>query len=239
MEQAEMEQAAQAASEQPETEHAEMQPPEDENGEMQPEEQKPLFTFNDVIEILETMLVSVFTILLVFAYLIRPVTVDGRSMLPTLHNADRLVMYRLFYQPKPGDIVVVSDYGGNVLDASGNVVPSGYSLNENLIKRVIAVEGQKLEIDASTGSVYVDDVRQDEPYINAPTTTDDRAFTYPITIPEGYIFVMGDNRNHSTDSRSASVGLVRKEDVLGKAFFRYYAADDEDNPPKGKLGFVG
>lgn len=204
-----------------------------------PPEEKKRRIFNDVMEILETMLVSVFVILMVFAYLVRPVTVDGNSMLPTLHNADRLVMFRLFYQPKQGDIVVVSDYGGHVLDADGNVVPSGYSLNENLIKRVIAVGGQKLEIDASTGSVYVDDVRLDEPYIRAATTTDDRAFEYPITIPEGYIFVMGDNRNHSTDSRSASVGLVSVDDVLGTTFFRYYAANDEDYPPKGTIGFVG
>lgn len=194
---------------------------------------------NDVMEILETMLVSVFIILMIFAYLMRPVTVDGSSMFPTLHNADRLVMFRLFYQPKPGDIVVVSDYGGNVLDADGNVVPSGYSLDENLIKRVIAVGGQKLEVDASTASVYVDDVRLDEPFINAPTMTDDRAFTYPITVPEGYIFVMGDNRNHSTDSRNPSVGLIKVEDVLGKAFFRYYAVDEEGHADNSRIGFVG
>lgn len=204
-----------------------------------PKKRKRLFSFNDMMEVLETMLFSVFVILMVFAYLIRPVTVDGNSMLPTLHNADRLLMFRLCYQPKQGDIVVVSDYGGNVLGVDGQVVPSGYSLNENLIKRVIAVEGQKLEIDASTGSVYIDDVLQDEPYINDLTTTDDHAFQYPITIPEGYVFVMGDNRNHSTDSRNASVGLVKKEDVLGTAFFRYYAADDEDHPPKGEVGFIG
>ena len=232
-----MEQSEMERSEVLEQTEAEQSAADDTAEVLSPKEKKKRL-FNDVMEILETMLVSVFVILMVFAYLLRPVTVEGRSMLPTLHDADRLVMYRLLYQPKQGDIVVVSDYGGNVLDENGNVVPSGASLNENLIKRVIAVGGQKIEVDASTGSVYVDDVRLDEPYIREATLTDDHAFAYPITIPEGYVFVMGDNRNHSTDSRNASVGLVKVEDVLGKAFFRYYAADDEDFPPKGKIGFV-
>ena len=84
--------------------------------------QKKISIFNEVIEILESMLVPAFVILLLFSYLMRPVTVDGRSMVPTLHDQDRLLMYRLFYTPEQGDIVVVSDYGGNVLDGNGNVV---------------------------------------------------------------------------------------------------------------------
>ncbi len=201
--------------------------------------QKKISIFNEVIEILESMLVPAFVILLLFSYLMRPVTVDGRSMVPTLHDQDRLLMYRLFYTPEQGDIVVVSDYGGNVLDGNGNVVPSGYSLDENLIKRVIAVGGQKLEVRSAEGAVYVDDVRLDEPYIHELTMTDDRAFNYPITIPEGYVFVMGDNRNHSTDSRSVSVGLVKEENILGRAYFRYRAMPDTvEDLPKGKLGFL-
>ena len=94
-------------------------------------------------------------------------------------------------------------------------------------------------MDADQGAVYVDDVRLDEPYINELTMTNDRAFEYPIVIPEGYVFVMGDNRNHSTDSRSAYVGLVDKNDVMGRAFFRYHAAKDKDTGEKlGSVGFV-
>ena len=192
--------------------------------------------FSEVVDILETMLVSVFVILLIFSYLIRPVTVDGSSMVPTLHDKDRLVMFRLFYSPQRGDVVVVNDHGGHVLNGD-TVVASGYSLNECIIKRVIAVPGQEVYIDESVGEVYVDGELQDEPYINELTYTNDHAFEYPITIPEGYVFVMGDNRNHSTDSRSAAVGLVDKNDVMGRAFFRYHA---EKDPATGeKLGSVG
>ncbi|MCR4644422.1 MAG: signal peptidase I [Oscillospiraceae bacterium] len=195
--------------------------------------------FNDVIDILETMLVSVFAVLLIFGYFMRPVTVEGRSMVPTLHNADRLVMFRLLYQPKQGDIVVVNNYEGHTLDEDGNIVPTK-GLDENIIKRVIAVSGQKVEVNSDKGEVYVDGVMLNEPYVNELTYTDDRAFTYPIVVPEGYIFVMGDNRNHSTDSRSTRVGLVSKEDVLGRAYFRYLPATPEEgsDEEKGSFGFI-
>ncbi|MBP0973295.1 MAG: signal peptidase I [Oscillospiraceae bacterium] len=195
--------------------------------------------FNDVIDILETMLVSVFGVLLIFGYFMRPVTVEGRSMVPTLHNEDRLVMFRLLYQPKQGDVVVVDNQEGHILDADGNIEPHK-GLNENIIKRVIAVSGQKVEVNSDKGEVYVDGVKLDEPYVNELTYTDDRAFSYPIVIPDGYIFVMGDNRNHSTDSRSAYVGLVSKEDVLGRAYFRYLPATPEEgsDEEKGSFGFI-
>ena len=192
-------------------------------------EQKKSDLFNDIVEILETMLMSVFVVLLLFTYLIRPVTVDGRSMVPTLQNQDKLVMRRILYQPHQGDVVVVNNYAGHLLDSSGNVVESGSALNEILIKRVIAVSGQTVEVRENEGLVYVDGVALDEPYTNEPTLTNDGAFNYPITIPEGYIFVMGDNRNHSTDSRSSYVGLIAKEDVLGNAFFRYCAVTTDDS----------
>lgn len=193
--------------------------------------------FNDIMEILETMMVSVFVILLLFTYFIRPVTVDGHSMVPTLNNGDRLVMYRLFYKPHTGDVIIINNHEAHVLE-NGTVIPLETHLVECLIKRVIAVSGQELRIDASKGEVWVDGELLDEPYINEPVLTDDRAFSYPITIPEGYVFVMGDNRNHSTDSRSPYVGLVSEKDVMGKAFFEYYAAEDKGYE-KTEIGFVG
>jgi len=190
-------------------------------------EQKKNSTFNDIIEILETMLMSVFVVLLLFTYLIRPVTVEGRSMVPTLQNQDKLVMRRILYQPHQGDIVVVNNYEGHILSPDGSVVSSGYALNEILIKRIIAVSGQSVEVRADEGLVYVDGVALDESYTNEPTLTNDGAFSYPITVPEGYVFVMGDNRNHSTDSRNPSVGLIAEEDILGNAFFRYCAVETD------------
>ena len=200
--------------------------------------EKRIDWFSEIADILEAMLISVFGVLLIFGYLLRPVTVDGRSMVPTLYNEDKLVMFRLFYQPHAGDVVVVNNHGGHIFSGD-RVVDSGASLDECIIKRVIATSGQKIEIKAAEGQVYVDDVLLDEPYINELTYSDDRAFEYPITIPDGYVFVMGDNRNHSSDSRSLFVGLVDKNDVMGRAFFRYQAAKDPDTGAKlGSVGFV-
>ncbi len=184
----------------------------------------------EILDIAETVLISVFVVLLLFSYVTRPVTVDGRSMNPTLYDGDKLLMYRVLYEPKQGDIVVVNNHEGYVLDKDNKVVSSGYSLNEPIIKRVIAVEGQQVVVDETEGHVYVNGVALEEDYINDRTTTNDGAFVYPITIPKGYIFVMGDNRNKSTDSRSSAVGLVSVDDVLGRTYFRYY--------PFSEMGFL-
>ena len=181
--------------------------------------------FHDIMDIIETMMVSVFVVLLLFTYIMRPVTVDGRSMNPTLVNQDKLVMFRLCYAPTRGDIVVVDNQEGHVLDENGRVKASGYSLHENIIKRIIAVAGQTVEVDEKAGKVYVDGVELDEPYINEPTLSNDGAFIYPITVPEGYVFVMGDNRNHSTDSRDSRVGFISEDDIIGKVALRILPLD--------------
>ena len=223
---------------------AELSPEEQDQEEPQnPEEKKkkPIdkkALLDDILDILETVIFYGFILLMVFSYLIRPVTVEGRSMVPTLHDGDRLVMYRLFYQPKYGDIVVVNNRDGHLLQ-NGEVVESGNSLDECLIKRVIATEGQELNIVASKGEVYIDGVLLDEPYINEKTLTDDGAFSHPITIPEGYVFAMGDNRNHSTDSRNVRVGLIPKDDILGTTFFRFGLGKDPDTGEAlGTIGFI-
>ncbi len=210
-----------------------------------PKQLDPKAVFNDVAEILETMLISVFVVLMLFTYLIRPVTVEGSSMVPTLQNQDRLVMRRILYQPHQGDIVVVSNYrSGHILDADGTtVISSGSALNEILIKRIIAVSGQTIEVRTDEGRVYVDGQPLEENYVNEPTLTNDGAFSYPITVPEGYVFVMGDNRNHSTDSRNPNVGLIAENEILGNAFFRYCSvdtnADGEESVSFRTIGFIG
>ena len=140
----------------------------------------------------------------IFVFFGRTIGVDGISMLNTLHNNDRVIMSGLFYTPKNGNIVIFrspsDDYGAP------------------FVKRVIAVEGQTIDINFETGDVIVDGVILDEPYIYEPTHVRSQ-FNGPITIPAGYIFVMGDNRNNSTDSRAERVGLIDTRLVLGRVLF--------------------
>ena len=185
-------------------------------------EEKKGGVFGDVMEILESIMISVFAVLMIFTFIARPVTVDGRSMMPTLNDKDRLVMRTCLYTPKNGDIVIVDNEHSYTFLSGTNEIIEGQSLNKRLIKRVIAVGGQTVNIDFDSHEVYVDGELLTESYIKEPTILNSGAFDYPITIPEGYIFVMGDNRNNSTDSRDSHVGLVKESDVLGKAVMRFY-----------------
>lgn len=143
---------------------------------------------------------------IIFVFVFRTVGVSGSSMYPTLHDKDRIIL-SAFDKPEQGDVVVTCQ-------------PSSFSYIEpTLVKRVIATGGQTVDIDFGRGKVFVDGVELVEPYINE-LTRDAESFTAPVTVPEGYIFVMGDNRNASTDSRDSRVGLIRDDYVLGKALFR-------------------
>jgi signal peptidase I len=124
-------------------------------------------------------------------------------MTNTLQDGDWLVAVQKSEYER-GDIIIITQ-------------PNYF--NEPLIKRVIATEGQTVDIDFTEGVVYVDGVALDEPYINAPTH-EPEDFTEPVTVPEGCVFVMGDNRNRSTDSRSERVGCLDERLILGKVFLR-------------------
>ena len=151
-----------------------------------------------------------------FLFVGRTIGVDGRSMLQTLHHNDRIIMTNLFYTPRNGDIVIF-------------YCPTARFGETPLVKRVIAVEGQTIDINFDTGDVFVDNVQVYEPYINE-LTTNRQNFAGPVTVPEGHIFVMGDNRNNSTDSRSNDVGLVDTRYVLGKVIFVVIPGEDERSP---------
>ena len=153
-------------------------------------------------------------IMVIFLFLFRVVIVSGSSMYSTLWNGDLLLVTGsvLYSDPEPGDIVVASK--------------DSFNFGEPIIKRVIATEGQTVDIDFETGIVYVDGVALEEPYTYTPTNVQE-GIEFPITIAEGCIFAMGDNRNGSRDSRDPSIGMIDTREVLGKALFLLFPGSGE------------
>ena len=183
--------------------------------------------FGDVLDLVEVGLGTFFVFLILMTYVFRPVLVTGSSMVPTLRNGDSLLMLTLPPVVKPGKIVIIDDQkAGAFADAQQTQVVQRNGYGTTLVKRVIAVGGQELNIDFENGTVAVDGKQLAESYIADLTKRDDGGFTYPLTVPEGYIFVMGDNRMHSTDSRSPIVGLVPEDQVLGTVVMRYNREDE-------------
>lgn len=187
----------------------------------------PLSILYDFLDMVESVLISCFVVMLLFGFVLRPVKVDGSSMVPTLYNMDQLLMISLFYQPAYGDIVVINgDYATLFSDAEQTVPYETQGTDINLVKRVIATGGQTIDIDFDTGNITIDGELLDQSFITLKPTRNEGAFTYPMTVPEGYCFVMGDNRNGSMDSRHPSVGLISEDQVLGHVVLRY-GRDDE------------
>lgn len=158
----------------------------------------------EIYDWLQTIVMAIVFCILVFVFLFRIVSVEGSSMVPTLNDRDKVVISRLFYTPKQGDIVVLTK------KSYGDV---------SIVKRVIAVEGQTVDIDFDNGVVYVDGEALDEPYIAEPTKRR-LDMEFPLTVEEDCVFVMGDNRNRSTDSRDSRIGQVDKRCILGRLLFR-------------------
>ena len=148
---------------------------------------------------------AVLGVVLFFVFVAQMITVQGPSMQNTLYAGDKvLVLKSALCDIESGDIVMIHQYNAQ--------------LNETIIKRVIATGGQTVDIDFDTGTVYVDGVALEEDYI-AERTYSAEGLSFPVTLEEGEIFVMGDNRNHSTDSRSDLLGVIDERYVVGKAIF--------------------
>lgn len=171
---------------------------------------------------IENFIITTFIVMLVFTYIFRTTAVLGSSMSGTLNEGDRLIVTSWYGKPSQGDIVVINARRAVILDRDGNTVESG-GIGGYIVKRIIATEGQSVDIDFERGTVSVDGEVLDEPYANGLTHRDDGAFTgsYPVTVPEGYVFVMGDNRTVSEDSRSYRLGFVSEDDIEGKVVFRF------------------
>lgn len=170
-------------------------------------EQKP--TSPIVLKLYEwvgTFVSSFIIVFILVAFVFRTASVSGSSMVPTLASGDKLIVSNLVSSYGYGDIVVVCQ--------------PNY-LNENLIKRVIAVGGDVVDIDFGQGIVYINGKKIDESYINTITNFQPQdSFNFPLVVPQGFLFVMGDNRNASLDSRSQSIGFIDERYIFGKAYFR-------------------
>ena len=161
---------------------------------------------------LHDMIYMLSAIMLVFLLMFRMVVVSGPSMYSTLWDGDwLLVLSSIFYQnPEQGDIIIAGK--------------DSFNYGEPIVKRVIATEGQKVDIDFEAGIVYVNDVALDEPYTYTPTNLEE-GMSFPLIVSEGCVFAMGDNRNKSRDSRSPDIGLIDHREILGKALFLIYPGD--------------
>lgn len=177
------------------------------------EQEKQMAKGRDLYEWVQSLVGSVLVVVAIFTFVIRMMGVDGHSMLNTLQHGDRLLVVNslLYHDYKYGDIVILRKDG--VFD------------DDPIVKRVIAVEGQTVDIDFTEGIVYVDGEALEENYIREPTYIAEGT-EFPLTVPEGSIFVMGDNRNGSSDSRDYRLGTVDTRYVIGKAAFLIFPGPD-------------
>ncbi|MEG2959027.1 MAG: signal peptidase I [Oscillospiraceae bacterium] len=154
---------------------------------------------------LQTLVMALVTLILVFTFVGRIIGVDGLSMYPTLNHRDMLLLQTIGYTPKQGDVVVATK--------------KDFREGKPVVKRVIATGGQTVDIDYAANTVSVDGAVLDEPYLGEPMYNPSQETVTHAQVPVGSVFVMGDNRNNSTDSRFPELGFIDQREVLGRAFF--------------------
>ncbi len=171
----------------------------------EPQEEKPSFKM-DLYFWTQALIMALVFLILTFTLAGRVIGVIGSSMVPTLHEGDMLLLQSIGYTPQQGDVVVLRK-------------PS--FMADPVVKRVIATEGQHVQVDYAAHCVYVDGVALDEPYINEVMEDPYKSLmtVLDVVVPEGSIYVLGDNRNASSDSRHELLGTVDTRYVLGRALW--------------------
>ena len=185
-----------------------------ENEQLDPKQQEDKIPVSQAITLyLHDIFVLLCTMMVALLLIFRVVVVSGTSMNMTLLNGDYLLLLsNTFYaNPQQGDIVVISK--------------DSFDNGSAFVKRIIATEGQTVDIDFEAGIVYVNGNPMDEPYTNTPTNLYE-GVNFPLMVDDGCIFVMGDNRNESKDSRSTEIGQIDKREILGKAIFLFMPGRD-------------
>lgn len=162
----------------------------------------------NVFEVFQAIISALVVITILFTFAFRVVNVDGSSMKPTLQNNDKVIVSTVGYEAQKGDIVVISSTDG---------------LKEPIVKRIVAVGGDTVDINFTTGVVTVNGT--EEEYTDE-LTSQQFDIAFPITVPEGTVFVLGDNRSVSLDSRSTRVGCVDERLIVGKVLFRFFPLGD-------------
>ena len=167
----------------------------------------------------EIVITAIILLVFLFTFVFKVVEIRGRSMMNTLQHGEKIIISNIAYTPEFGDIVVISRNMHNAVN--------GEVSDEPIIKRVIATEGQVVDIDFDNGIVYVDGNRLTETYTRTPTNLR-WDIKFPVVVESGCVFVLGDNRNDSIDSRSSQIGndgMIDTRYILGKALFRVFPFD--------------
>ncbi len=169
-----------------------------------------------IFEWLDVIVASLVAVVIIFTFVFRIVAIDGSSMNNTLFHGERVIITNLFYEPERGDIIVISRNKANSSESD--------SYEKPIIKRIIAIEGDLVDIDFEKGQVFVNGELLKEDYIKEPTYAS-HDVTFPVRVPENCVFVLGDNRNDSKDSRFSEIGdhgMVNEKYILGHAVLRVF-----------------
>lgn len=184
------------------------------------EKKKKSSFYDTLIEWLDSLIISFLAVVVIFTFFFSKVKVDGESMRETLQDRDQLIVSDFLYKPNRGDIVIISRNPEN----KDSTKDTGSLTQEPLVKRVIAIEGDTIEITAD-GDVLLNDEEIDEPYIKDyidDLGTPQNDLKVRLEVPKGRVFVMGDNRWNSHDSRKTDIWLVDERYILGEVIMRVY-----------------